>query len=283
MSWHYKWTSNYWPLGSYNSATVLENATEIYNQMTSAGWTHNAACAALGNLAHESGMNPGQWQGGYFENFSGGFGLAQWTPATRISNYCGSRAESDMSDGAMQMRYLLNNNPTQWSTYYINSSGYSSYYKITVPYYGSFAAFQNGTASVADMTAAYMVCWERPAAQYAALSTRQQYAAYYDEYFGGSTPTGTYSCYVISTGNGRAWASPATGKEGDTIWLHYIAGSDAEFVKWEVLDGGVTISGNTITMPARNVTIQAVFTGDTPGPEPEEHKLPIWMLFKWRR
>lgn len=283
MSWNYVWTSNYWPLGSYNSSKVLENATEIYNQMRAAGWTHNAAVAALGNLAHESGMNPGQWQGGYFENFNGGFGLAQWTPATRISNYCGSRAESAMSDGAMQMRYLLNNQPNQWSTYYINSSGYSSYYKITVPYYSTFSAFKAGSDSVADMTAAYCICWERPSAQYAAISTRQEYAAYYDSYFGGSQPTGYHSITVFTSGYGRAWANPACAKEGETIRLIANAGTDANFEGWEIISGSITISDNKFIMPDENVTIKATFTGEEPGPEPEEREFPIWLLFKWRR
>lgn len=280
MSWSYKWTSEYWPLGDYKSASVLANASEIYNQLLANGWTHNAACACLGNIAHESGMNPGQWQGGYFEDFSGGFGLGQWTPASKVSEYCGFTTPSIMADGAMQIRFLLST-PEQWSTYYINDDGYSKYYGVQSIYYKSFSDFARGTDSVLNMTSAYMICWERPGAKYAALSARQEYASYYDSYFKGGTKG--HHVIVVADGNGRAWASPATAEPGELIRLFQLAGSDADFERWEVVSGGVTIIDNSFTMPDNEVSIVAWFTGEKPPPKPPTKKFSIWLLFKWRK
>ena len=61
------------------------NATYIYNELRNAGFTKNAACGILGNMESECGFNPGAWQ--VLNNTSKGFGLVQWTPATRFLDY----------------------------------------------------------------------------------------------------------------------------------------------------------------------------------------------------
>lgn len=180
--WNSAWTSQFWPLGAYNSAAVEENAQIAYNLLRADGWEHNPAIAVIGNLIHEStGINPGQWQGGYFEDWSGGFGIAQWTPGTKVSNYIGSQAQGVVDDGDKQMDLLMHD-WSQWSTIYLQPDGSSPYYGLTgLPYITSQVDFaEDDTSSVDDLTAVWMVCWERPAAQYAGLAARQQYAQYYD-------------------------------------------------------------------------------------------------------
>ena len=188
MAWHTEWTTQFWPFGDYTSSAVLDNATEVYNRMIASGWTHNAACGAIGNLCAEStGINAGQWQGGFggYYKDSQGFGMAQWTPWTRVSSYVGSSSQSKMNDPDAQVSMLLSQK-NQWSTVYVDKSGYSKYYGIYVPYYATFDDYAKGNSSVSDMTAAYMCCWERPGKNNS-LSKRQEYANYFSGKLGGQT------------------------------------------------------------------------------------------------
>ena len=266
MAWHTKWTTQYWPFGDYTSSAVLDNATEVYNRMIGDGWTHNAACGAIGNLCAEStGINAGQWQGGfggYYKN-NQGFGMAQWTPWTRVSSYVGSSSQSKMNDPNAQVTMLLSQK-SQWSTGLISKSGYSNYYGIYVPYYATFDAYAKGNSSVSDMTSAYMCCWERPA-NASSLSTRQKYANYFSEKLG-DQPTDLLYVTVIIEGNGRAWPSPSSGKTGDRIILYFEELGDDTFEHWEVISGDVTIENNSFVLGTSNVVIKAIFTGSSPEP-----------------
>ena len=266
MTWHTKWTTQYWPFGNYTSSAVLDNATEVYNRMIGDGWTHNAACGAIGNLCAEStGINAGQWQGGfggYYKN-NQGFGMAQWTPWTRVSSYVGSSSQSKMNDPNAQVNMLLSQK-NQWSTGLISKSGYSNYYGIYVPYYATFDAYAKGNSSVSDMTAAYMCCWERPA-NASSLSTRQKYANYFSEKLD-DQPTDLLYVTVIIEGNGRAWPSPSSGKTGDRIILYFEELGDDTFERWEVISGDVTIENNSFVLGTSNVVIKAIFTGSSPEP-----------------
>lgn len=265
MSWHYSWTTSYWALGNYTSQNVLDNATEAYNQMRGVGWTHEASIGAIANLCYEStGLNAGQWQGGFggYYKTNQGFGMAQWTPWTKVRDYVGGQTQSLMMNPSKQIQMLLSQS-SQWSTGLVNKNGYSSYYGITVPYFSTFSAYSQGKADVEDMTAAYMVCWERPGKENA-LATRKQYAKYFDEKIGGGSSTTKYVTIQVE-GNGVAYAIPSYGEAGDTITLKYIELGTDTFIKWSVVSGGVTISDkDTFKLGSSNVVIKAYFTGDTP-------------------
>lgn len=58
------------------------NARYIYNYLKRKGFTHNSACAVLGNVEAECGMNPGAWQ--TKDNLNLGYGLLQWTAARNL-------------------------------------------------------------------------------------------------------------------------------------------------------------------------------------------------------
>ena len=79
----------------------------------------------------------------------------------------------------------------------------------------------------------------------------------------GKTVTGngavTYAVTVQAQGGGSASASPTVAKAGDIVTLTASPSSGYHFERWEVVPGGVTISGNTFTMPASPVTVKAVF------------------------
>lgn len=70
---------------------MTDNAKYIYNFFRNLGWTANAICGMLGNMQRESTINPGVWQNLDYENYNGGFGLVQWTPATNLTNWASSR------------------------------------------------------------------------------------------------------------------------------------------------------------------------------------------------
>ena len=131
---------------------------------------------------------------------------------------------------------------------------------------------------------------------------------------GGKTATCTvtvnpvqYTVTVQTDGNGTASASPATAPAGATVTLTADPDSGYHFERWEIVSGGVTISGNQFTMPAENVTVKAVFDRNSSGggyvptrpwrpsrpvepEEPEETETPalngwvqrdgIWYLYK---
>ena len=69
----------------------------------------------------------------------------------------------------------------------------------------------------------------------------------------------TYTVTVQTDGNGTASASPASAAEGTVIALTAVPGSGYHFKEWQVISGGVTVSGSSFTMPAENVTLKAVF------------------------
>lgn len=81
------------------------NATYIKNRLCSRGWTLQAVCGMLGNFQVESSMNPGIWQGlkPYGPSQGHGYGLAQWTPYTKYTDWCNSRRiPIDSMDSALQ-------------------------------------------------------------------------------------------------------------------------------------------------------------------------------------
>lgn len=267
MTWHTNWTTKFWTLGDYTSDKVLDNANEAYAALTAAGWTHEAAIGCISNLCGEStGINAGQWEGNDAGTKYGnkqGFGIGQWTPWTKVSDFVGGTSESRLNNPDAQMQLLITTSG-QWSTYYVDPSGYSSYYKANVPYFATFADYSQGTESVEDMAAAYMCCWEMPA-NGSSLPTRKQYAAYFDSKIG--KPTSGYSVSIRTQGNGTASAYPTRAETGTEITLKAEAGEGAEFTGWEVISGGVTITDNKFIMGSSNVVIQASFTGEKPTPD----------------
>src|SRR5699024_9506606 len=50
---------------------------------------------------------------------------------------------------------------------------------------------------------------------------------------------------------------------GRTVTLTATPAEGSHFVKWEVVSGNIVLNGNTFTMPARDVTVKAVFAEHT--------------------
>ena len=75
--------------------------------------------------------------------------------------------------------------------------------------------------------------------------------------------TSAYSITVQNDGNGEANADKTTAAEGETVTLTATPISGYHFERWEVVSGDVTIDNNTFTMPAKEVTVKAIFAKDT--------------------
>ena len=164
--------------GNYylSTAQMTENAQYILNYLLDKGWTKNAICGMLGNMQRESTINPGIWQNLDEGNTSLGFGLVQWTPATKFLEWCSSLGlEPSHMDSALQrIEYELENG-VQWIA--------------TSTYNFSFATFKTSTESPAYLADAFLKCYERPLEQ--TQPARGTQAEYWYTYISGATPTPT--------------------------------------------------------------------------------------------
>lgn len=129
------------------------NAQYIYSYLKNKGWSINAIAGMLGNIQAESSMNPGRWQSEDVGNTSMGYGLVQWTPATKYINWCSEQGYSDPSEidnNLSRIIYEVENN-LQWIA--------------TDSYNLSFTEFSKSEQSVSYLAKAFLLNYERPADQ----------------------------------------------------------------------------------------------------------------------
>lgn len=129
------------------------NANYIKNYLVARGWSENAVAGMLGNMQAESTINPGRWQSESVGNTSMGYGLVQWTPSTKYTDWCNSQGLSDYSEmdsNLARIIYEVENN-IQWIA--------------TSEYNFSFKTFSQSNLSVSELAKAFLLCYERPADQ----------------------------------------------------------------------------------------------------------------------
>lgn len=146
------------------------------------GWTDNAIAAMLGNMQVESYLNPAQWQHDFNYSMSGGFGLVQWTPATKLSDYLGANWRTDYDGQLDRIRYEWNTEQ-QW----IYRPAYNNM---------SFHEWAASTASVDVLTEVFLRCYENPRDWTASVSIRQAYARNWFTYLG-NTPTSNLPIWLL--------------------------------------------------------------------------------------
>lgn len=131
------------------------------------GWTINAIAGILGNMVQESNINCGLWQSLKRNNMKGGYGLTQWTPATKYINWANEKGYSikEMDGQLKRIQYEVDNK-IQWIAL-------SSYDKM------SFKEFTKSTKSVAYLCEMFEACYER--AGKPNMSKRIEEAEYYYE------------------------------------------------------------------------------------------------------
>lgn len=158
---------------------IIHNATYICARLLEKGWTLNAACGVLGNMARESHCNPGLWESLIEGNMSGGFGLTQWTPASKIIDWCNANGY-DYLDVDVQLQRISE-----------EMEGNHDQYYPTTAYPETGQEFIHSTKDPEYLASAFMKNWERPGVE--AESERREWAKFFFEYFSNFTPS-------ISTG-----------------------------------------------------------------------------------
>lgn len=159
------------------------NVIEMYDYLDSLGkgWTKEAVAAVGGNMWQESTVNPGQWQIGYYENFNGGYGLGQWTPATKLKKWCESRGLAWRGNGNNQLK-MLDEDSGQWHENHSNPE------VPTKPPLG-FEDFKKSTLPVVQLTEMWLWYWEEPNPSSAEKEKRIRAAEEYYKILGGHTPS----------------------------------------------------------------------------------------------
>lgn len=154
----------------YLSKSEMQNNAElIWGYFNDVGWTMESVAGMLGNMQSESSVNPGIWQD-LKVNYNMGFGLVQWTPATKYINWAGSNYQH----GYLQCSRILweLNNRQQW----ISTSAYPL----------SFAEFAKSTETPEYLAQAFLKNYERPENQNQPIRSTQAREWY--NFLGGSGP-----------------------------------------------------------------------------------------------
>lgn len=124
------------------------NAQEIMNQLTSRGWTKNAVAGMLGNMQTESTINPGVWES-LSPNVNNGYGLVQWTPATKLISWAESEG-LDYTSGDAQLQRI------DWEV--VNNQQWIA----TSQYPMSFQEFKVSTLTPEYLAQVFIRNYERP-------------------------------------------------------------------------------------------------------------------------
>lgn len=142
-----------WIAGNrFLSMSEMENnATLIWNFFGNRGWTIEAVSGMLGNMQSESSINPAIWQdlSPWGDPTYHGYGLVQWTPYTKITEWLVVRGY-DISDGYGQCERIQEEleSGLQWIP--------SETYPI------SFEEFSQSTDSPYELGMTFLYNYERP-------------------------------------------------------------------------------------------------------------------------
>lgn len=151
---------------------MANNAYCFYSYMYSYA-TLSAIAGMLGNFQIESTINPGVWQNLDEGNYNLGFGLAQWTPATNITDWMIANGY-DIGDGNGQCRWL------------IEETASSGQWIATTQYPQSWTEFLQYTGTPEDSASIFLANFERAGVEVEA--ERRQNARRWYDYLQGLTP-----------------------------------------------------------------------------------------------
>ena len=165
------------------------NARYIWVVLKSWGWSLNAVAGMLGNMQTESTINPGIWQNLDEGNTSLGYGLVQWTPATKYLEWCEAQnlAPEALMSALTRIEYELENG-LQWIA--------------TDAYPLSFEEFKTSKRPAYELAEAFLLNYERPADQDQPQRGRQ---------------ATTWYTYLADIGAGSS--TPSSGKSKLPLWF----------------------------------------------------------------
>lgn len=164
---------------SLSQSEMETNVKYIYSYLSAHGWTKNSVSALCGNMEAESTINSGRWQSDDIGNYELGYGLVQWTPVTKYTNWCteqGFNDPSEMDNNLTRILYEVENK-IQW---YASS-----------PFYDfTFEEFSKSTEDVTFLAKSFLLNYERPADQ--SVSVQEYRASLAESWFSflsGETPS----------------------------------------------------------------------------------------------
>lgn len=133
---------------AFLTQSQMENNVLMAAPILSEYFTTSAMAAMFGNMQSESSINPGIWEN--LTPFEGGYGLVQWTPYTKYSEYAGADWQNNGDKQCYRIIYELRYG-LQWSKEY--------YHSIDM----SFQEFANSTDSPEFLAHAFLSNYENPA------------------------------------------------------------------------------------------------------------------------
>lgn len=165
MAWISKETNQFGVM----SASEEENNVNLMFNLLGSLMTVNAFAGLAGNVQWESHFNPTQWQGSYqVGDMDAGFGLVQWTPASKIFSALGG----SVRDGNAQTMAIYNLTANDWLPTSIAPQTWEEFKTFT------------GTPEQAALI--FLKNYERAGDEH--LLERQQYARHWFDYFQGKEP-----------------------------------------------------------------------------------------------
>ncbi len=172
---------------TYNNAGLIAPILLGY------GWSRTAAAACLGNMRAESGCNPGIWES--LTPYAGGYGLVQWTPYTKYSEWYGNGWEDNGPGECDRINYESLNN-IQW----FRNEEFSMDPPVTFQQYRV-----NDNLPLNDMSDYWMLFYEHPADPYGQIDIRRQYSQDMYDRFLSPTQLPIWLLMKISNDNTRRW------------------------------------------------------------------------------
>ena len=126
------------------------NARYLCQELTKRGWTLNAIAGMIGNFEKESTINPAIWESLDYGDREQGYGLVQWTPASKYLDWCAARGldPADMDSAIARIEYEL----AEGEQYY-----------ATDEYPLSFSEFKTSTRDPYWLGMAFVSNYARPA------------------------------------------------------------------------------------------------------------------------
>jgi LysM repeat protein len=220
----------------------MNNAQLVADHFAGTDWKKESLSALCGNMAHESSLNPDMHELGYGDSPDRGYGLVQWTPMTKYTDWASaSGLPWDSGDSQLaRIDYEVNNN-IQW----FNNPNAPEFDGV------SFADFRANTQGmdVATLTKCFMAKYEHPnwTAGMDSLANRQAYAQnYFDtlDWAGTGTGTGGGTTPRQSHVQGVALPSNQYEKEGTLINMAYVLVKSGDSLSKIAKEHGVDV--NTI-------------------------------------
>lgn len=178
-----------WISGNYylNQSQMENNALLITQYGYANGWTKNAIAAILGNMQAESSINPGIWEG--LSPYGGGYGLVQWTPYTKYSDWATAQGYSWQDNGPAELErisYEAANN-LQWF--------YNSQIGMNPPI--TFAQFLTSTDNINTLSDYWLWFYEHPADPWGQQSVRRGYTQSWYNFIPDPGPPGNFPVWLL--------------------------------------------------------------------------------------